>query len=257
MMKRTAMLLTLSLLMALVVFAQEKSKSEPANAGAKPAAAMPTVDEILERNVKAIGGEEALRKVSTRVSKGSFDLEAMNMTGSFELTAKAPNKTASTIDLPGFGKMSNVFDGAKAYAIDPMSGLREPSGVELETLRRGADFYAALNYKKNYGKIELKGIEKVGSSEAYVLLATPAQGEPDKLFFDTKSYLLVKNESERESPQGKMPAEVFFENFKAVDGITIAHTMRTITPAFAVVIKLSEIKHNVEVDEAKFAKPSN
>lgn len=255
--KRIAVLLPLSLLMAIGVLAQDKPKTEAPKAEAKPAAGMPTVDEILERNIKAIGGEEALRKITSRVSKGSFDLEAMNISGTFELVAKAPNKTATTIELPGMGKMNNVFDGAKAYSVDPMNGLREPSGPELEVLKRGADFYSALNYKKNYSKLELKGIEKVGSSDAYVLVATPAQGDPDKLFFDAKSYLLLKNESERDTPQGKMPAELFYENYKTVDGISIAHTLRTVTPAFAVVIKLSEIKHNVAVEDAKFAKPAN
>jgi outer membrane lipoprotein-sorting protein len=251
------MLLTLSLLMTLGVFGQEKPKSEAPKADAKPAAGMPTVDEILERNIKAIGGEEAIRKITSRSSKGSFDLEAMNISGTFEMVAKAPNRTATTIELPGMGKMSNVFDGTKAYSADPMNGVREPSGTELEPLKRAADFYSSLNYKKNYTKIELKGVEKVGSTDAYVLVATPPLGDPDKLFFDAKTYMLLKSEAERDTPQGKMLAEQFFENYKTLDGVNVATTLRTVTPAFIVVIKLSEIKHNVPVDDAKFAKPGN
>ncbi len=252
MMKRIALLLALSLLTSFGAFAQEKPKAD-----AKPAAAAPTVDEILERNIKAIGGEEAIRKVTTRTSKGSFEIEAMNMTGAFEVYSKAPNKTATTIELPGVGKMNNVFDGEKAYVSDPMQGLREPSGDDLESARRSADFYQSLNYKKNYAKLEAKGTEKVGASEAYVVIATPAKGDPDKLFFDAKTGLLVKSETERDTPQGKMPTETFYENYKTVEGLSMAHTIRNVTPAFVVTIKLTEIKHNVPVDDAKFAKPAN
>ena len=166
-MKRTALLLSLLLLLSIGGLAQDKPKADAPKADAKPSAALPTADDLLAKNIKAIGGEEAIRKITSRVSKGTFEIEAMNMTGAIEVSAKAPNKNATTIELPGFGKISQVFDGTKAYSADPMSGLRELSGAELASTARQSDFYRELNLKQHYPKIAFKGTEKVGAGDAY------------------------------------------------------------------------------------------
>ena len=74
--------------------------------------------------------------------------------------------------------VNRVFNGATGWNSDPTSGLRELSGVELAQMKRGSDFYAELNYKKHYGKMEVKGKEKVGSYETYVIEGAPPKGAP-------------------------------------------------------------------------------
>ena len=53
-----------------------------------------------------------------------------------------------------------------------------------------------------------------------------------------------------------MAVQVFQEDYKEVDGIKIPHTMRQVSSAFTLIVKLEEIKHNVPIDEAKFNKPA-
>jgi hypothetical protein len=134
--------------------------------------------------------------------------------------------------------------------------LRELSGEELAVLKREADFYQPLNFKKHFSKLEVKGKETVGSSETYVLIATPAEGGPEKLYFDVATGLLVRQDAERETAQGKMATEEYFEEYKAVGGVMVPHVMKIVSPMFALKLKFNEIKANVEIDEAKFNKPS-
>ena len=243
-------MLVLTLLTLTSVAAQNGAPAAP-----KPAA-LPTVDEILDKYVKAIGGKEAIEKISSRAGKGTMELEGMSLSGPVEMYAKAPNKTAVFIDLQGVGKIANVFDGEKAYSASPMEGLRELSGAEFAQAKRNADFYQPLNFKKNFAKLEVKGKEKVGASETYVVEATPVTGDPQKLYFAADTGLLVRMDSDNETPQGKMSFEVYFSDYKDVDGIKVAHSVRQVTSAFTIVMKLSEVKHNVTVDDAKFAKPA-
>jgi hypothetical protein len=42
-----------------------------------------------------------------------------------------------------------------------------------------------------------------------------------------------------------------------VDGVKIPHTLKRVTPAMTMVTKITEVKNNVEIDDAKFNKPSN
>ena len=267
-MKRIALILAFSTLAAFTSAAQEKPKPDAQGKPEAPkadatktdtkAAALPSVDEILDKHVKAAGGKEAIEKINSRSMKGAFDLEAFGVTGApVEMFAKAPNKNATKIDVPNFGVVNIIFDGATGWNSDPMNGVRELSGVELAQLKRRSDFYGTLNIKKQYAKMDVKGKEKVGSSESYVIEATPDEGVPEKLYFDVNTGLLVRHDIEIEGPQGKMAAEIYTDDYKVVEGVKIPHTLKQVNPMFAMTMKFTEIKTNVEIDEAKFNKPSN
>lgn len=256
-MKKFALMIVFALMATLSVAAQEKKADAP-KADAKPtAAAMPSVDEILDKYVKASGGKEAIQKVTSRTAKGTFEIESMGMTGGFQSFAKAPNKSASIIEIGGFGTVNNVFDGTTGWDSNPQTGLRELAGEELAAKKRDADFYQTINLKSHYSKMTVKGKEKVGTADAYVIEAVPAEGSPEKLYFDVTSGLLVRLDTERDSPQGKMAIEAYMSDYKQVDGVNIPHTMKQVTPMFSMTIKMVEIKHNVPVEDAKFAKPAN
>jgi zinc protease len=266
-MKRIALILAFAMSAALTSTAQDKSKpeaqgkpdapkSEAPKTDAKDAA-LPTVDAILDKNVKAVGGKEAIEKITSRSIKGSFEIEALGVTGApVEIFAKAPNKSSTKIDIPGFGVVNRVFDGAMGWDSNPMTGLRELSGIELAQFKRGSDFYQELNLKKHYAKMEVKGKEKVGSYETYVIEATPAEGSPEKFYFDVNTGLLVRHDAEAETPQGKTLFETYMDDYKTVDGVQIPHTTKQTSPAISFVIKITEVKNNVEIDNAKFNKPS-
>jgi outer membrane lipoprotein-sorting protein len=247
-MKRTLTILVLCSFIAVAAFAQAAAPQKPAD--------MPTVDQILDKYVQALGGKAAMEKITSRASKGTFEIAAFGASGSAEIWEKAPNKSALKLDIPGFGLVLEGFNGTVAWAQDPQSGLREKSGAELAATKLDADFHKPLKLKQLYPKITLKGKEKVGDKDAYVLTATPAEGAPETWYFDATTGLQTKMDLERESPQGKMAVQVFQEDYKEVDGIKIPHTIRQITSAFTIIIKLDEVKHNVPVDDTKFNKPA-
>lgn len=262
-MKRITWIVFFALSMAITSAAQEKPKPETTDKTEAPkadkaqAADMPTADDVIEKYIKALGGKEAIQKITSRSMKGSFNMEALGVNDApMEMFEKAPNKSSMKIELNGLGEVHQVFDGSKAWSSDPMQGLRELSGAELAQTKREADFYKEINYKKNYTKLELKGKEKVGSSEAYVMEATPADGSPEKLYFDISTNLLVRRDTEAETAQGKFETETYLEDYKDVDGVKFPHTIRNVNPMNTMVIKITEIKDNLEIDDTKFNKPS-
>jgi len=222
----------------------------------KPADSMPSVDQIVAKYIDALGGKAALEKINSRMQKGSLDIPAMGAGGPMEIYEKAPNKTLTVINIAGFGAIQEGFDGTVAWAQDPQSGLREKSGVELTDAKLDAEFYKPLKIKELYPTLTLKGKEKIGDKDAYVVEAKPAAGSPEKWYFDTQTGLLVRQDTERESPQGKVPIETYLEDYKAVDGVKVPHTVRIANPQFSVTVQITEIKTNVAIEDSKFAKPS-
>src|SRR5581483_11404835 len=95
---------------------------------------------------------------------------------------------------------------------DPMQGLREQTGAELALVKIQSEFYGPLKMKDLYKKLEVKGKDKVGAAEVYVVEATPPEGSAIKLSFDATTGLLLRQEAETESPQGKMPTETLVED---------------------------------------------
>lgn len=253
-MKKIVLMMVFALMTTVVALAQEK-KAEAPKPDAKPAAALPSVDEILDKYIKATGGKEANEKITSRMMKGTFEMPAMGMTGSIEAYTQAPNKFANITDIAGFGKVQQVFDGKTAWEANPMTGLRELAGVELAATKRESDFHGSLNYKKNFSKLEVKGKEKVGNSDAYVVIATPSEGKPEKHYFDVTSGLLVRADATRETAQGEMETETYYEDYKDVDGVKVPMTMKITNPQFSFVLKMTEVKTNVKIEDSKFAKP--
>ena len=91
----------------------------------------------------------------------------------------------------------------------------------------------------------------------YVVEATPAESSAETWYFDTQTGLILREDAERESPQGKQSVQVFLEDYKDVDGVKMPFSIRQITSAFTLTIKMEEIKNNVPVDDAKFNKPAS
>src|SRR5215813_12994794 len=92
-MKRSLTIILLSLVPAVAAMAQGvQQKSGPESQSEKSPQSTPTVDQILDRYVQAIGGESALRKVTSRVTKMTLVIEVADIIGSFESYAQAPNR---------------------------------------------------------------------------------------------------------------------------------------------------------------------
>src|SRR5262249_1303781 len=156
-----------------------------------------------DKYVQAIGGRQAVEKVTSRVTKGTFEIPTMGVKGDMEIYAKAPNKTLSINSLSGIGEIREGYDGKVGWSQNPMQGLSEKRGAELASVARGSDIHGAIKTRQLFPTLELKGKEKVGDHETYVILATPAEGSPMKMYFDIQTGLISRTDMETESPEGK------------------------------------------------------
>jgi hypothetical protein len=57
------------------------------------------------------------------------------------------------------------------------------------------------------------------------------------------------------SPEGKMEAKTFYEDYREIDGVKMPFKTRTVLPQYEITNTFVEVKHGVTIDEAKFAKP--
>ncbi len=220
----------------------------------------PTVDSILARAIQALGGKTAIEKVKTRIIKGEMELPGMSLKGPWEVYAKAPDKQVSRAEIAGAASTEEGFDGKVAWTKGPDGGVREKTGEELAKTKRDADFYRELNVKKLYPDIAYKGVEQFEGEEVDVLESHPSKSSKERFSFSKKTGLGVRQESEFEIPQGKIRLDLRFLDYKPQEGLQFP---RKLTGHITVegqememVIRISEIRYNEPIDDAKFAKPA-
>jgi zinc protease len=246
---RILVLVCASFMTSLTVLAQAPAKSTAA-----PAAA-PSADQILDKYVEATGGSAAWKKFTSRQSIGTLEIPAMNLSGTFQVHEKAPNSMLSVVVVAG-ATFRQGFDGKVGWSDDPQNGVREQTGPELNETKRQADFYRPLDLRQLYTKFTVTGTEKVGDHDAYVVEARPAQGEADKMYFDTQSGLIVKMISQRHSPQGVVNLTEELSDYRDADGVKLPFTILQSTAENSFTIKITEVHHNLSFDDAQFAKPA-
>jgi CubicO group peptidase (beta-lactamase class C family) len=218
-------------------------------------------DDVLAAYVAALGGRGALEKITSRVAKGSFEVTGIAMSGTVEMYAKAPNLVLNILQIPGQQTFKDGFDGSVGWEQDPEDGITDKAGLELGSATRDADFYQPLKLRQQYPNLLFKGTAKVSlgkggngkveEREALVLEA-PRNGRPRLFYFDTGTGLLVRTEEWDAS--GTITESVEYQDYREVDGVKVPFTIHVVQAAHFT-IKLSEVKHNLPIDDALFVKP--
>ncbi len=251
---KSTLLLAIILMISATAFAQKVDSVKPEPVKPAPAK-LPTVQEILAKYVKAIGGREANEKIKSRMASGTVELAPMGIKGTFEAYTAAEAKSYTKMNLAGIGDMLEGLDGKSAWAINPIQGSRDKTGAELAQAKLIGNFYREINLDKLFTKIELKGVERVGEKGAYVLVAI-AEGVPaEKWYFDIVSGLLLRSDVTVVAPEGNQPAKIFYDEMRTVDGVTLPVKIRTQLPQFEISMVATEVKHGITIEETRFAKP--
>lgn len=215
-----------------------------------------SVDELIGKHMAAMGGREALEKVTSLVMTGTFELPAMGASGSITIYQKAPNKRLAVISIDGFGEILQGFDGELGFSVSPMGSI-DMTGQMLEDAKRDAVLHPELRLKELYPKIEVKGKGKAGDRDAWIVVMTPEKGNPVTAYFDAETFLMLKNSGVRVTDQGEAEIESEFGDFREVPGtgIKAPHLIRQKMPIGEIILRITEIKPNTEIPGSKFAKP--
>jgi len=221
-------------------------------------------DAVIEKHLAAIGGRDALSKLTTRKSTGTVTLSTPGgeFSGTIELLSKPPNKARllMNIDLSAVGAgtmtIEQRFDGAAAYATNSMQGDVEVSAKQIDNMRNAVFPTPFLGYKERGAKLEQLPNEKLQGKDAIVLVLTPATGSPVRVFFDPETYLALRTVTTVNAAQlgGDVEQTTDLSDYRAVDGVKLPFRVVTINPAQTVTIALTKIEHNAPVDDALFVK---
>lgn len=210
-----------------------------------------TAEKVMEKHIAALGGRQAMEKITSYEIKAGFEMPGRSVQGTFEIYGKAPNKLLTIRNINKVGVIKLGYDGQSGWSEDPYQGLRALAGEELEIARLSAVFNAELRWRELFAKAELTAME----AGAYVIRLTRKDGSFVSRRYDAKTFMLLREDALYEGPQGKMPIETRYADYREVDGVKLAFQWTQKTPVGETVIKITEIRHSAEVDDTRFARP--
>lgn len=215
---------------------------------------LPTVDEVLNKYVEAAGGAAAISAVKSRVVKGTVDVVGVSRGGAFEIYSVAPDKAMMVMPSGSIGDLKIGYNGRVGWS-QLGKTVRILKGVELATLKEDCDFYGVLRIKEYYPKVSLAGKSKIGYREVYVIEMSKGTGPVDRLFVDPQTYLPVRLNTTRVVNGYSVPIEVYFDDWREVNGLKIPFTMSQTMSRLTMTFNIKEVHDNVPIDGKIFERP--
>jgi hypothetical protein len=235
---------------------QYGAPTEDPNARDFPVDSRVSADAIFDKYLAALGGPERLARLSSFSATGMYSgFDTAFEKVPVELFAKAPNQQTMIVRLTG-GVSTRTYDGRNGW----MAGPDTP--VPLLTLTEGnldrARLEAIVAFPSGIRQAfptwrvgrtaiddrEVRVVQGIGNAQALA-----------NFYFDD-SGLLVRLVRWTRTPVGFIPTQVDYADYRDVAGVKIPFH-RTVTQTYMQMnIELSDVKPNVSIDAARFARPA-
>jgi photosynthetic reaction center cytochrome c subunit len=216
------------------------------------ASGMPPATQILDKYLAAVGGADALKKIHSRVQKGT--LEAMGNNYPIEVYSEAPDKRIS-ISHPPNGESVTAYNGEVGW-LTIRGGVHRMNGADAAAARIDAELYFPSRVREIYTELEVKRGEQI-AGRATVLVAAKGAGKlPLELYFDAESGLLLRMMRYAETPLGRNPTQIDYADYRAVDGVKIPYRWTVARSNGAFSVRIEQVRQNVPIDEKLFVAPA-
>lgn len=226
-----------------------------------------TAEEIIAGYVKAIGGEEAIRKNTTWKMTAKVDMGGMELPIYF---LKAPNKMKVYATFQGMNFVQQAYDGKTAWKTNQMTMKAEKSTTE-EAENLALDLLeepdVMITYKALGYKAEKMADEKVDGADCYAIKITKKQkmseGKPvDNIttyFIDKSTSALVMTRTvSQEATMKGVVVETLFSDYQEAGGIFVPFSMTVrMSGAPGQTIKFEKAEANVSISDSEFSFEAN
>ncbi|MGB6595860.1 MAG: c-type cytochrome, partial [Candidatus Acidiferrum sp.] len=230
---------------------EPKPDAERAKASGEEKPVFPPAGQLLDKYLAAIGGEPALKKVTTLVEKGQITANGHQLP--IEVYSKAPGKRLSVMHLPN-GESITAFDGTQGW-LSNNGHAHLMSAAENDAERISADLYFASDVKTLYKKFVVRPGEKIDGHDTYLVIGQNEGQTPLRLYFDQQSGLLLRLVRYAQTAVGRNPTQIDYADYRDSDGVQIPFRWTLARPGNRFTIQIDQVQQNVPVDDAKFAPP--
>jgi len=222
-----------------------------------------TVDDVIERNTRAIGGRAAIEaihsiEINLHITDPGFEVDGI-------YRAVRPGRMRIDVQAGRKHIFTEAFDGQNGWQWNGRGNQEPASPKAAAALHHGIELPGKLfglhELKQRGHQIELVGREKFDGTDYYVLRLTLSDGYTTTLYVDPQSWLITRRRDVRPLHVDVDPTPTTIEqrssDFREVAGVRFAFASTEIDLKTGKELERAKINHiqvNPPLDESIFKK---
>jgi photosynthetic reaction center cytochrome c subunit len=222
----------------------------------------PAATVILDKYIAALGGAQKLSTLKSFIATGTQGgYVQVKGGGQFQIFAQAPDKRTVRVtykDAPDRGNQSRAFNGTVGWTTTPRAllGEYEVTGTELDGLHFDAELAFPGQIKEVLTDLRVGYPDTIDGKDVQVVQGHGPRGLLVTLYFDKQTGLLVREIRFGRTPIGRVPSQVDYSDYRAVDGIKFPFQYKFQWLDGRDTYQITDVKINVPIEESRFGKPS-
>ena len=222
-----------------------------------PDVAAPPANDTLAKYMQAIGGAARAAALTSYAATGTYiGFDTSDTEVPLEIYSKAPDQR-TMIAKPAVGEnLVWTFDGRNGWKVQPDTPvpLLELTGTNLTGTRIDTMTFFPATLPKAFAQWQV-GFAKIDDKEVNVIRGANAGQNPVNFYFDDTG-LLVRVVRWNDTGAGPVPVQTDLSDYRDVAGLKMPfHWVTTWTNGQSM-IQLKDIRPNVPIDAARFARPT-
>ncbi len=207
---------------------------------------LPAASAVIDKYLVAVGGKDALTKISSLHQTATMDIPTMGLSATMEMYRAAPNLMLIKQNVPGVGEIVQGFDGTVGWSTNPMQGPRLQVGKELEQLNEQARFMDNMLYSPNrFSVMETVGLVDFNGEKAYKLRLVSVPGGFETFeYFSAATGLQIGTETTQESEMGAVNIAITQGDYAKFGDIMLATKTEMKMGANQIVTRITDVKFN-------------
>jgi hypothetical protein len=173
---------------------------------------LPTVQQVLDRNVQATGGREALLRHTSMTLHGSSD-------GVETVLYTSGTKAVQKVLFPNGRVFTAGYDGQTAWSIDTAGHVALPHGDIVKTIARDADMYYHLHVLRYFKSMAVIDVKDFDGHPCYHLRGVNNWGQTNNQYYDTATGILRGYAFNTAWRGGKGDATQTFQDYQRYGGV--------------------------------------
>jgi hypothetical protein len=218
----------------------------------------PKYDVILAKNLAAVGGADAVAKVTSRVWKGSY-FDADGKEQSLEIYQKGGSMYSFTVSTANMGPMTRTYNGTDGWMSGKM-GTRDVPAIEKTRLGREAALFPVLRLQSMTKSIRGgRSLDTANGKTVYTVSVRNDDNSNERYYIDTATGLITRMLSNTPTMMGNFPSQVDYDDYRTVDGVKVPFWIKYSSgdPHSSSLRKFASVEQNAKIDDDKFKRPAD
>ncbi len=224
-----------------------------------------TAEEIIDNYLEAIGGKDALSKITALKISGTAKAQGMEFP--IVMYQKSPGKQRMDMVFQGQQLTQMAFDGETGWGVNFMTMQTEKWGQEESaSMKAEMDFPDPfLNLTDKGYTVSLEGEAAIEGTECFKIKLTKnpvvLEGQEKENFsyhfLDKETFIpVMQQQFIKAGPMKGMTSETYFSDYDKASGVYFAYSIVSkVNGQITASISFSEIEVNPEIDDGFFAFP--